>query len=227
MSEPAPGATRWIPLESNPDVLNSWCSKAGLITSEFEYSDIYGLDEDLLALVPQPVKAVILLLPLTDAIERKTQEEIAKIRREGQHHVDSSIIWIKQTTNVPVIPDSPIAKFIIECRTLTPEARSHLLETTTLFSEIHSEVASAGQTAAPDANAKVDLHFTCFVKAPDPANPSVRRLIELDGRRDGPLDRGLCTDLLKDVARVVKEHYVDTAASVQFSMLALAPPPEF
>ncbi|CAL1714817.1 unnamed protein product [Somion occarium] len=189
MSEPAPGATRWIPLESNPDVLNSWCSKAGLITSEFEYSDIYGLDEDLLALVPQPVKAVILLLPLTDAIERKTQEEIAKIRREGQHHVDSSIIWIKQTignacgtmallhaiinTNVPVIPDSPIAKFIIECRTLTPEARSHLLETTTLFSEIHSEVASAGQTAAPDANAKVDLHFTCFVKAPDPANPSI------------------------------------------------------
>lgn len=110
---------------------------------------------------------------------------------------------------------------------MSPLERSKLLETTTTFSEIHSESASEGQTAAPDAHERVDLHFTCFLSAPDPKDARKKRLIELDGRRDGPFDRGECEDLLKTAARVIKESYVDAASSVQFSMLALAPPPEF
>lgn len=50
-----------------------------------------------------------------------------------------------------------------------------------------------------------DLHFTCFVEAPSgeyrapgvPPTPTTKgRIIELDGRRNGPVDRGECNDLL-------------------------------
>ena len=59
-----------------------------------------------------------------------------------------------------------------------------------------------GQTAPPkDLN--VDLHFTCFVEAPDAstrtsaAGQYSKRLIELDGTRDGPVDHGPVDDFLK------------------------------
>ena len=114
----------------------------------------------------------------------------------------------------------------------TPQERAKLLETTPLFASIHAEAAAGGQTSAPAANAKVDLHFTCFVQAPSPpsreegieAPDDAFRLIELDGRRNGPVDRGECNDLLEDAAKFIKKYYVDSAQSVEFSMLALAPP---
>lgn len=114
----------------------------------------------------------------------------------------------------------------------TPQERAKLLETTPLFADIHAAAAAGGQTAAPAADAKVDLHFTCFVQAPSPpsrqegieATDDMRRLVELDGRRNGPIDRGECKDLLEDAAKFIKKYYVDSAESVEFSMLALAPP---
>ena len=35
---------KWIPLESNPDVLNEYAHKLG-VTGNFEFVDVYGLDE--------------------------------------------------------------------------------------------------------------------------------------------------------------------------------------
>jgi len=118
---------------------------------------------------------------------------------------------------VSFTPGSPLTKFIEECRGIllsspllvpysdphlgkTPEERAKLLETTPLFEKIHESVASSGQSAVPQ-DLNTDLHFTCFVKAPatEPDNgPTQRwRLIELDGGRIGPIDRGECNDLLK------------------------------
>jgi hypothetical protein len=84
----------------------------------------------------------------------------------------------------------------------TPLERARLLETTEIFANIHAAVATGGQTAVPD-KLDTDLHFTCFVQAPDASVREAeiatgeRRLIELDGRRAGPVDRGKSTDLLK------------------------------
>ena len=72
-----------------------------------------------------------------------------------------------------------------------------------MLANVHAEAASGGQTAAPDADANVDLHFTCFVQAPSPesrfkdSGKIEMRLVELDGRRGGPVDRGVCVDLLR------------------------------
>ncbi|KAH8093748.1 cysteine proteinase [Cristinia sonorae] len=229
--------SRWIPLESNPDVLNAWSSKAGLVTSDAEFTDVYGLDADLLALVPHPVKAVILLFPITDSSETRRRNDETRIAAEGQNPpIDPSVFWMKQTisnacgtmglihaianSGVQIKPDSPISKFIEECKDKTPEERAKLLETTPLFSSIHAEAASSGQTAVP-TNLDTNLHFTCFVQAPSETGP---RVVELDGRRTGPVDRGACTELLESVATVVKSYYVESTTNVQFSMLALAAP---
>ncbi|KAI0343185.1 peptidase C12 ubiquitin carboxyl-terminal hydrolase 1 [Trametopsis cervina] len=241
-------ASRWVPLESNPDVMNSWSSKAGLVTSQDQFTDVYGFDPELLAMVPQPVKAVVLLFPIGEEYEKKRKEEDAKIAKEGQFPLDPTILWIKQTignacgtmglihalanSNVTFEPESPLSKFIELCMDKTPEERAKLLETTPLFADIHAEAAAGGQTAAPSANDRVDLHFTCFVQAPSPparedgieADEEHHRLIELDGRRGGPVDRGVCKNLLEDAARFIKETYIPLSTSLEFSMLALAPP---
>lgn len=87
-----------------------------------------------------------------------------------------------------------------------------MLATTPLFANIHAESAESGQSAA---TIDTDLHFTCFVAAADNAvraaaqgaplgegvkqedlDATPKRLVELDGRRAGPIDHGECTDLL-------------------------------
>jgi len=257
-SKHADSSSRWIPLECNPEVFNSWSKKAGLLTSQARFEDIYGLDEELLSLVPPTVKAIVLLFPLTGELKTKREEENAKIKAEGQIPVDPTVLWIKQTignacgtmalihalanSGVAFAPNSSLTKFIDQCLEKTPEERAHLLETTPLFANIHAETADSGQTSASAADMNTDLHFTVFVTAPeaefreiaatDPGHSATmpdaglekttgKRVIELDGGRVGPIDRGECKDLLRDVASYVKKEYIAASSSVKFSMLAL------
>lgn len=121
-------------------------------------------------------------------------------------------------------PESPITQFIDACQgkshlarrakssnpdtpspffaDKTPLERAEFLESTDLFADIHAALATGGQTAVP-TDLDTDLHFTCFVQAPEASAREAeiptdkRRLIELDGRRAGPVDRGASTDFLK------------------------------
>ncbi|KAF7796841.1 hypothetical protein EIP86_008025 [Pleurotus ostreatoroseus] len=205
----------------------------------------------LLALVPKPVKAIVLLFPITEQYENARKAEDQQIAEKGQHPIDSTVLFIKQTignacgtmglihalanSSITLEPESPLALFIDECKDMTPEQRAKLLETTSHFADIHAEAAAAGQTAPPSANEHVDLHFTCFVQAPNPpareegidVEADGHRLIELDGRRIGPIDRGVCRDLLKDAMRYIQENYVSHTKDVHFSVMALAPPSDF
>jgi len=237
--------SRWIPLESNPEGFNKWASKAGLLTTRDEFGDIYGLDDELLALVPQPVKAVILLFPCTEDFKKKRDVRYAeKAEKLGQSHIDPTVIWIKQTIGnacgtmamlhalanspVEIEPLSPISQFIDLCKAKTPLERAALLENTPLFKNIHAETATTGQTAPPE-DLNVDLHFTCFVEAPDasvrtPASGEYStRLIELDGSRDGPMDHGPVDDFLKGVAKIVKEDFIGSSESLKFTLMYLGP----
>jgi len=250
---------RWIPLESDPELFNLWAEKAGLVTADAKFQDVYGLDDGLLDMVIQPVRAVILLFPGYEDGIPKRKEEDEKIAKEGQPKLDKTVMWIKQTignacgtmallhalanSNVTIAPASPLAKFFDQCRDKTPLERAKLLETTPLFEEIHTNTAKAGQSSVP-ADLIVDLHFITFVSAPDeeyreqagasrptaegsqePADYTYMRLVELDGGRDGPIDRGECKDLLKDVAKIVKDRFIGETSSIQFSVIALGGAP--
>lgn len=86
-------AKRWLPLEANPDVMNQVWSNfpsiflfiykiinnlrkchlqflwgLGVPPDEAECFDVYGLDEELLEMVPKPVLALLFLYPITSQV---------------------------------------------------------------------------------------------------------------------------------------------------------------
>ncbi|KAJ3561647.1 hypothetical protein NP233_g10071 [Leucocoprinus birnbaumii] len=181
-----PRQSHWIPLEGNPEVFNSWADQAGLITAHNQFVDIYGLDEDLLSIIPKPTKAVVLLFPSNSPIKTKQAEQDEKITREGQHLIDGTLMYVKQyvenacgtialihaiaNSEVMYKPASPLQRFISHCKGMTPEERGKLLESTDLFTKIHLDSSALGQTPQPtndEDGMNTDLHFTCFVAAPD------------------------------------------------------------
>lgn len=78
----------------------------------------------------------------------------------------------------------------------TPEERAKLLEETDLFATAHETAAAGGQSAMPE-NLNTDFHFVAFVQAPDAQDIEKRRIVELDGRRSGPVDLGESKELLE------------------------------
>lgn len=255
--------SKWIPLESNPNVFNDWAYAAGLVRSQAHFEDIYGLDDALLDMVTPGAQAVCLCFPYKEAIKDEYREEDAKFKEVGQESVDPTIFWMKQTipnacgtmalihalanSAVTLAPESPLAVFIDQCKDKTPVERAKLLEETSLFGSIHAAAANSGQTNASEADMNTELHFTAFVRAPAPSRRAhVReeegvsveepgegvgeqeewRLVELDGMRMGPIDRGECKDLLKDTAKHVKDVYLPRVKSLAFNMMALCPGPD-
>ena len=52
----------------------------------------------MLSMVPQPVKAVILLFPFKDDFKKKRDARYAeKLKTLGEGHIDPTVVWIKQT----------------------------------------------------------------------------------------------------------------------------------
>jgi Ubiquitin carboxyl-terminal hydrolase, family 1. len=78
---------------------------------------------------------------------------------------------------------SDLDNLLREAANLEPVARADLLYESEALESAHADAAKLGDTAAPEAEDSVDLHFVAFVKAGG-------QLWELDGRRKGPLARG-------------------------------------
>jgi len=231
--------SRWAPIESNPEVLSEWATAVGLPNELVEFSEVYGLDPDLLNLVPKPVEAVLLVFPITKEFDKIRNSEDERLQKDGQPHLDPTLFYVKQTipnacgtiallhsiynSPLPVEPMSALQKFQDEGIAMTPEQRAKLLEETDLFATAHEAAAAGGQSAMP-ANLDTDYHFIAFVQAPDAQDPEKHRIVELDGRRSGPVDLGESEELLAGAARVIQEKYMGTLKSIGFSMIAICQP---
>lgn len=89
----------FIPLESNPAVFTELVHKLGLPAS-LEFQDVLSLeDAELLAFLPRPALALILVFPTTDAYRKRVEDEDAKVERFQGSGQGEGLVFFKQTIN--------------------------------------------------------------------------------------------------------------------------------
>ncbi|KAL9125188.1 MAG: hypothetical protein Q9217_005572 [Psora testacea] len=235
---------RFVPLENNPDVMSSLVHKLGL-SSDLSWHDVYSLDDpSLLAFVPRPAHALLLVFPVSKAYDTARTEEDNNLPDYTGSGLDEEVLWFKQTignacglvgllhavcngmTRDLIAPSTPLSHLITEAIPLSPPGRAKLLETYPELASAHASAAAEGSTEAPSADEHVDLHFVAFVKSAE------NNLWELDGSRKGPLNRGKLPegeDVLGERAlelgpkRFLKREEGTAVGEIRFSILALGP----
>ncbi|KAH7130496.1 hypothetical protein B0J11DRAFT_429087 [Dendryphion nanum] len=253
-----PRAKRFVPLENNPEVMTSLVHKLGLAPN-LAFHDVFSIDEpELLAFVPRPAHALLLIFPVSETYEKfRVQEDKEKEEYAG-HGPSEEVIWYKQTignacgligllhgvsngearsqirlftlfihnANSNPEPDSDLSKLLSEAIPLKPVERANLLYESNALESAHQDAATGGDTSAPSADDRVDLHFVCFIKSKE------NHLWELDGRRKGPLLRGDLAadeDVLSDkaldlgVRSFLKRETEAGGGDLRFSLIVLAP----
>jgi len=228
------GSLRWVPLESNPEVLNKFIHKLG-VPSDWELVDVYGLDQELLAFLPSPVVAMILLFPISDKYETYRKQEEEELRKNGQE-VSPKVYFMKQTignacgtvallhsilNNKDHIPfdgsNGHLQKFLESTSDMKPDEIAKFMETDENICSVHEETALEGQTEAPSNQERTNLHFVSLVHRDG-------SLYELDGRKPFPINHGPSSDetFLHDAAAVCSKFIARDPDELHFSMLALA-----
>ncbi|KAK7153996.1 hypothetical protein R3I94_007378 [Phoxinus phoxinus] len=224
---------RWLPLEANPEVMNQFLRQLGLVPT-WQFGDVYGLEPEVLSLVPRPVCALLLLFPITEKYETFRQEEEAKIKAQGQE-VSSDVYFMKQTIgnacgtiglihavannprHLEFEPNSPLKAFLLQSAKMSPEEKAAFLEKDESIRVTHESSAQEGQTEAPGLDEKVDLHFIAFANIEG-------YLYELDGRKPFPIVHGKTTDdtFLEDSAEVCKKFMARDPQELRFTVVALS-----
>ncbi|KAL7123511.1 hypothetical protein ACP275_01G109400 [Erythranthe tilingii] len=222
-----PSAKRWLPLEANPDVMNQFLWGLGVAPDEAECFDVYGLDDELLEMVPKPVLAVLFLYPLTKQSEEERIEQDSAIK-----DLSSEVYFMKQTvgnacgtigllhavgnitSEINLVDGSYLDNFFKSTAKMNPSERATFLENDREMEVAHSVAATAGETEASD---NVDTHFICFSCANG-------QLYELDGRRAGPISHGASSTstLLKDAAKVIQKIIQKNPDSINFNVIAIS-----
>ncbi|KAI9679321.1 MAG: ubiquitinyl hydrolase 1 [Caeruleum heppii] len=235
----------FVPLENNPEVMTSLVHTLGLAPS-LAFHDVFSIDDpDLLAFVPRPAYALLLVFPVSDTYENfRAAEDASRAEYDGAG-AQEEVMWFKQTirnacgligllhgvangeARKHIEPSSSLAELLRSATSLKPLERAALLYDSPALESAHQSAATQGDTQAPSAESNVDLHYVCFIKAPE-----TNHLWELDGRRKGPLDRGVLDekdDVLSEraldlgVRSFLKREAAAGGGDLRFSLVVLAP----
>jgi len=72
----------WMPLESNPEVINAFIKELGFDTSQFSLVDVLSIEPWAQEMVPQPVTAVFFLYPVTEKQKEFKKQEAEKLKSD-------------------------------------------------------------------------------------------------------------------------------------------------
>lgn len=149
---------RWIPLESNPEVLTKFGHALGL-SQLLSFCDVWSLD--LLDMVPSPRYAVILLFPLTDKIlaaEAKAaalqDPDLSKqpfFCKQTIGHACGTIAVLHAALNTssdafPLRDASFFHKFLQKTKDMNPSQRATALQEDETLDSVHEEFAQVSST---------------------------------------------------------------------------------
>lgn len=89
----------FIPLESNPDVFTELIHELGLSKS-VSFQDVLSLDDpELLAFLPRPAYALVLVFPTTEAYEERIKTKEAEVDEYRGSGAGEDVVFFKQTIN--------------------------------------------------------------------------------------------------------------------------------
>ena len=236
-----PRLTDWRP-ENHPEVMDRLAITLGL-SPELQFYDVWSLDEpELLAHIPRPVLALLVIIPLTPAWDRdRTAEDAGESDYSGSGPGEP-VIWFKQTIgnacgsigllhcaiNGPaaahIQPGSDLEAIRTAAVPLSMTERADMLYNNAPFESAHKSVEEVGDTRATTRAGHAGQHFVAFVKADG-------KLWELEGSRKGPLERGSLADnedvlspraLEFGIKRIIKLESESGGGDLRFSCIALA-----
>jgi len=221
---------RWVGLESNPEVLTEFAHLAGM-PSSWAFSDCLGLDEELLAFVPQPCLAMILIFPWSR--EGVAARDVAMApkncasppkdlyymeQRVGEACGTIAVIHaVLNNVERLGLSKGPLYDFYQQTRNLDKKAKGIALAHCKPIEELHAHQSQEGQSAVAEST---EYHFVCFVCHDG-------KLYELDGSRPTKLPICHCDStpetFLYDAARVIKETFFSGSDTIAFGITTLGP----
>ena len=185
----------WVGLESNPEVLTDYAHKMGVskcalpaaqsnnallcadlllrtLDRSWGFTDVFGLDEESLKMVPSPCVGIIFLYPFSQVEMRK--KKLGKSngqKTEGVWYMNQvignacgavALMHTVMNTLDTVSSDSKfLKKFSADAKDADSRNRGKLFGSA--LRELHDEVSGRGQTEAPKPNADLDFHFVSLV----------------------------------------------------------------
>ncbi|CAI8042074.1 Ubiquitin carboxyl-terminal hydrolase isozyme L3 [Geodia barretti] len=197
----------------------------------YQFHDVFGLDDELLGLVPQPCVAILLLFPINQKLKKYEEQETERIHKEGQICSDE-VFFIKQTIGnacgtigmlhalgncqEQLTFDWFLKSFFEKTKNMNSKERGRYLEENEDLSDAHEASALEGDTAPPAPEETVNLHFIAIVHRKG-------HLYELDGRKPFPINHGSTSGdtFLMDAARVCREFMTRDPSEVHFTIVAL------
>ncbi|KAJ7121021.1 hypothetical protein C8R44DRAFT_623086 [Mycena epipterygia] len=244
------GATQkihFIPLESDPSIFTELIKTLGIRGLEFR--DVFSLDlADLIPIgclpLPEPIYALILIFPVTETYEDELSAAKRLARSQGALYTgcgtDEPVVWFEQTIHnacglyailhavsnlgsaarTCIDTESLLDNLLESCIPLDPTGRAAALEASEGIAGAYHRAATQGGTAVPNAEDEVYFHYVCFVKSP--LNGHV---YEMDGDRNGPLDRDGTLegdrDILSGGLKLAKSFI--QSGNPHFQLMALVP----
>jgi ubiquitin carboxyl-terminal hydrolase L3 len=235
-------AQKWLPLESNPEILTEYATSLGLEPG-YAFQDVLAFEDWAIEMVPGPVKAAVFLYPvkleMQDAAVSSEEQSDSRCHLSATEVQVNGTFFTKQTVgnacgtiallhalgnNLDICNEaSYMQRFVHKTQMMNPEERGKFLEEDTEISTLHRSVETAGQSKpADEEDPESDLHFVAFVEKD-------AKIFQLDGRKDAAVFCGQLQDgnFLRTLAEYLNETFVKkNRDEILFSLLALAPLPD-